>query len=98
MSAYFVVNYRITNQEGYQKYLDSAGSTVAEHGGEVLVADFASEPVEGKPAEVTVVIRFESKEAMRGWYDSPEYQAAVPHRLNNSEGFSVLCDGLPARA
>ena len=45
-----------------------------------------------------MVIRFESKEAMRGWYDSPEYQAAVPHRLNNSEGFSVLCDGLPARA
>ncbi len=98
MSAYFVVNYRITNQEGYQKYLDSAGSTVTDHGGEVLVADFASEPVEGKPAEVTVVIRFESKEAMRGWYDSPEYQAAVPHRLNNSEGISVLCAGVPARA
>ena len=94
MSAYFVVNYRITNQEGYQKYLDSAGNTVAEHGGEVLVADFASESVEGEPAPVTVVIRFESKEAMRGWYDSPGYQAAVPHRLGNSEGFSVVCEGL----
>jgi uncharacterized protein (DUF1330 family) len=40
MSAYFVVNYRITDQEGYQKYRQAAGGTVAEHGGEVLVADF----------------------------------------------------------
>jgi uncharacterized protein (DUF1330 family) len=94
MSAYFVVNYRITNQEGYQKYREQAGNTVAKHGGEVLVADFASEPVEGKPAAVTVVIRFELKEAMRGWYESPEYQAAVHYRLDNSEGLAVLCDGL----
>ncbi len=93
MPAYFVVNYRITNQEGYQKYLQAAGSTLAEHGGEVLVADFASEPVEGQPAPVTIVIRFESKDAARGWYESPEYQAVVHYRLDNTEGFGVFCDG-----
>ena len=86
MSAYFVVNYRVTNDEGYQKYLQAAGSSVAEHGGEVLVVDRASEPVEGKPAPVTVVIRFESKEAARGWYDSPEYQAADPPPAGQQRG------------
>lgn len=94
MSAYFIVNYRVTNDEGYQKYLQAAGSTLAQHGAEVLVVDRASEPVEGSPAPVTVVIRFESKEAARGWYESPEYQAAIHHRLDNSEGMGVFCDGL----
>jgi uncharacterized protein (DUF1330 family) len=98
MTAYFVVNYRITNPDGYQKYRELAGATVTAHGGEVVVADWASEPVEGAPAPVTIVIRFDSKEAFRGWYDSPEYQAALPHRLDNTEGHSVLCDGIAGPA
>ena len=94
MSAYFVVNYKITNQEGYQKYLQQAGDSLAKHGGEVLAADRASEPVEGAAGPVTVIIRFESKEAARGWYESADYQAVVRHRLDNSEGFGVFCEAL----
>jgi uncharacterized protein (DUF1330 family) len=94
MSAYFIVNYQVTNDDGYQKYLQAAGSTVAQHGGEVLVVDRASESVEGSPAPVTVVIRFESKEAAHGWYESPGYQAAIHHRLDNCEGIGMFCDGL----
>jgi uncharacterized protein (DUF1330 family) len=30
---------------------------------------------EGEPGVHTVVLRFASKEAAQGWYDSPEYQA-----------------------
>lgn len=92
MSAYFVVNYRITDADGYQKYRELAGSTVAAHGGELVVGDWGSEPVEGNPAPVTIIIRFESKEAFRSWYESPEYQAALPYRLDNTEGSSVICD------
>jgi uncharacterized protein (DUF1330 family) len=98
MSAYFIVSYRVTNDEGYQKYLQAAGGSIAQYGGEVLVVDRASEPVEGSPPPVTVVIRFESKEGFRGWYESPEYQAAVHYRLDNSEGSSVIVDGLPSSA
>jgi uncharacterized protein (DUF1330 family) len=54
--------------------------------------------MEGKPGEVTVVIRFESKEAMRGWYESPEYQAAVHYRIDNTEGHAALCDGIASPA
>ena len=92
MTAYFIVNYRVTNPEGYQKYRELAGSSVAAHGGELVVGDWSSEPVEGDPAPVTIIIRFASKEAFRGWYDSPEYQAALPYRLDNTEGHSVICD------
>jgi uncharacterized protein (DUF1330 family) len=93
MSAYLVANCRITNQEGFRKYLQQ-DYALAKYGGEVLAADFASEALEGKPAPRTVIIRFESKEAARGWYESAEYQAIVHYRLDSSEdGIVVICDG-----
>ena len=42
---------------------------------------------------MTVVLRFESKEAARAWYDSDAYQAIKHHRTENTEGSVVLCDG-----
>ncbi|MBC2778098.1 DUF1330 domain-containing protein [Parasphingopyxis marina] len=93
MAAYFVANYRITNTEDYKKYGAVVGPTLAPHGAEVLAADPASEPMEGEPCDVTVVIKFPSKEAAKGWYNSPEYQAILPLRTDNSEGAAVLAAG-----
>jgi uncharacterized protein (DUF1330 family) len=95
MSAYLVANCRITNQDGFRRYLQQ-DHALAKYGGEVLAADLASDPVEGKPAPRTVIIRFESKEAARGWYESAEYQAIVHYRLDNSEdSILLICDGWP---
>jgi uncharacterized protein (DUF1330 family) len=93
MSAYLVFNYTITNPDGYQVYPPAAMPTLGAHGAEVLVADYQSEAKEGSPGHVTVVLRFDSKEAAVGWYASPEYQAIVHHRTNNIDGVAVLCDG-----
>ena len=93
MSAYFIASFAITNEDAYQKYLKQVGKILVDHRAEVLVADYASEALEGAPPPVTVVLRFESKEAARGWYESPEYQAIVHHRHENSEGIGVLCEG-----
>jgi uncharacterized protein (DUF1330 family) len=91
MSAYMVFNYAITNPEGYQGYASVAGPTLATYGAEVVFADVQSEPLEGAPGKITVVLRFESKEAARAWYDSPEYQVALPIRTANTEGIAMLC-------
>ena len=56
---------------------------------EVLVAEYESEPLEGKPGSVTVVIKFDSKEALNAWYNSPEYQTVIRLRTDNSEGIVV---------
>ena len=93
MSAYMVFNYAITNPEGYKAYLPAVMPTLGSHGAEVLVADYQSEAKEGSPAHVTVVLRFDSKEAALDWYESPDYQAIVHHRTDNIEGVAVLCDG-----
>ena len=45
-----------------------------------------SVPVEGDPEHLSVVLKFDSMEALQGWYDSPEYQEILALRTDNSEG------------
>ncbi len=92
MTGYVVANYDITNQEGYQAYLQTVAPTLTSHGAEILAADYETEVREGAPGRVTIVIRFDSPEAARGWYESPEYQEIVHHRTDNSDGFLVICE------
>jgi uncharacterized protein (DUF1330 family) len=93
MSAYFVFNYTITDADGYSSYPRAAMPSIGASGAEVIIADYAADAVEGEPGTVTVVLKFESKEAAKAWYDSPEYQEALPLRRANSSGVAVLCEG-----
>ncbi|HEX4655467.1 MAG TPA: DUF1330 domain-containing protein [Mycobacteriales bacterium] len=92
MSAYLVFNYAITDPEGYGAYPPAAFATMNGHEIEILVADYQSESKEGAAGEVTVVLRFPSKEAALGWYDSDGYGAVKHLRTSNSTGITVLCD------
>ncbi len=87
-----VFNYTITNPADYAAYPAAAFPSIGASGAEVLVADYASESVEGGPGQVTVVLRFASKDAARAWYESDAYQAALPLRTANTEGVAVICD------
>ncbi len=93
MAGYLIANYRITNAEGYQAYIAAVGPTILAQGGEILVAGPGSEAVEGEPGPVTVVLKFPSKDALRAWYDSPEYQEIIHLRTDNTEGSLVFADG-----
>ena len=93
MSAYLVYSYTVTNPEEYQAYPQAAMPTLAGHDVEVLVADYESEAKEGSPASVTVILRFESKQAALAWYESADYQAIMHHRTDNTDGSVALCEG-----
>ena len=90
MAAYMVLNYRITDHDAYKPYLGKVADTLKAHDAEIVVADFESEPIEGAPGHVTVVLKFASKDAARGWFDSPEYQEIIGLRTDNSTGIAVL--------
>ena len=92
MAAYVVVNYDLTNIEGYKAYPPAVLPTLEAHGAEILVADYESKTLEGNPGSVTIVIKFLSKEAANAWYYSPEYQEIVGLRTDNSEGTAVAAD------
>ena len=93
MAGYFVANYTITDQALYSEYLAAVGSILQAHGSESVVIDRASELLEGAAGQVTVVLRFPTKAAARAWYDSPEYQAIVHLRTDNTEGVAVITEG-----
>ena len=92
MSAYFIASYRITDPAGYEPYVPAVIPTLQAHGCEVLAADYTSQAIEGEPNAVTVILKFASKEAALAWYNSPEYQAIIHLRTDNTEGTAVLVD------
>ena len=92
MAAYFIVSYRVTNPAEFESYTPAVIPILQAAGCEVVVADYASQAVEGEPGNVTVVLKFASKEAGWAWYNSPEYQAIKHLRTDNSEGIAVMVD------
>ena len=97
MAAYFIAQYVVNNPALYGEYQAGAGPTLAAAGGELVSFDVAAETCEGTPpGPQTVVIKFESTEAAKAWYNSPEYQAVVGKRLEATEGFSVISQSMNA--
>jgi uncharacterized protein (DUF1330 family) len=93
LAGYFVANYTITNQVEYKEYLAAVGPILEAHGVENIVIDRDSELLEGSAGQVTVVLRFATKSAVKAWYESPEYQAIRRLRTDNSEGIGVIAEG-----
>ena len=98
MSAYFVLHNRIRDARKLQEYIPKAFETMAPYNPEVLVLDEHSEVIEGSTnLPRTIIVKFASREEAMTWYNSPEYRAVLPLRLEATEGFAVLVDGfMPA--
>ncbi len=95
MSALFIAISRITDRDKLNQYLAGAPASLADRPIEVLAFTEAGENVEGEaPGGRVVVLRFPDKEAAMEWYHSPEYQAVVQLRLDGTEGFALVCDGM----
>ena len=92
MASYLIANYTVTNPEAYASYVAVVGPIIFAHGGKILVGGPGSTSVEGKPGPVTIVLEFPTREALQGWYDSPEYQEIIHHRTDNTDGMMVFAD------
>ena len=90
MSAFLVASYTITDPEGYAPYPEAVAPTLEPFGGELVLADFESEAIEGQPHPVMIIVKFPSKQAAHDWYASPAYQAVLPLRRNHTEGVAVI--------
>ena len=97
MSVYVIAQGRIEDRELLGKYVAQAIPTIQQHGGRILAFDEKPEVVEGEvDFPRTVILEFASREAFRAWYDSPEYQAALPLRLESTSGTLIVADGVDA--
>jgi uncharacterized protein (DUF1330 family) len=95
MAAYFIAQYVVKDPGLYGEYQKGAGPTIQASGGKLVSFDAAAETIEGTPpGPQTVVLEFESTEAAKAWYESPEYQAVVGKRLAATEGFAVISQSM----
>lgn len=95
MAAYFIAQYQVKDPGLYQEYSAGAGPTLAAHGAELVAFDVAAETIEGtSPGAQTVIIKFESTEKAKAWYNSDDYQAVVGKRLAATEGYAVISQSM----
>ena len=95
MPAYFIAQYVVNDPRLYREYQVGAGPTIQACGGEVLAFDVAAETIEGNPPGAhTVIVKFESTDAAKAWYQSPAYQAVVGKRLAATTGFAVISQSM----
>ena len=95
MSALFIAISKITDPEKLNQYLAGAPASMAGHEIELLAFSTDAKVIEGTaPGTRVVVLKFPSQQAAMDWYNSPAYQAVVQLRLDATEGFGILCDGM----
>ena len=93
--AYVIFTEDIRDQDGLGAYSQKAMPTIAQSGAKVLVASEDAEVLEGAwHGTRTVILEFDSPDAARAWYNSPEYQAAIPLRQAVADSNAVILPGL----
>ena len=90
---YLVAHLRVHDKEGFEKFRQMAGPTIAEYGGKVLVREPNPEVREGKISGIVLIIEFDNIETARKFYESEKYQAAKLVRELAAETDLILVEG-----
>ena len=94
MSAYWIGNVKVTDEEAYGRYAAIATVAIKEHGGIFLARGGKYEQLEGRDRSRNVLARFPSLDAAHDCYYSEKYQEAVSHAKSASERDLVIVEGV----
>ena len=96
MTAYAVAHLRKVNLgPEVLQYMGCIDNTLEPFGGRFLIHGGPVDPMDGHWSGDLVVIKFPDRESAHAWYASPEYQAILRLRTDNSDGDAFIVDGLP---
>jgi uncharacterized protein (DUF1330 family) len=91
---YLYAEFAVHDAPEFENYREKVAAVSASFGGRYVVR--RTEPVvldgEWSPKRL-VIIEFDSPEQVRAFYDSPGYQAILPHRLRSTHGHVLLLTG-----
>ncbi len=95
MSAYLIADVEITDPVPYEEYRSQVMPTVTKHGGRFIVRGGAVETLEGswKPGRF-VIIEFPSMDALKRWYNSPEYDRLKKIRQRSAKSKVLAVQGV----
>jgi uncharacterized protein (DUF1330 family) len=94
-SAYIIANVDVTDPQQYEEYKKFSTQAFQAHGVEVCARGGKVEVLEGdwQPKRV-VILKFQSMEKARAFYDSTEYEAAKKARRGAAVMRMVVVEGL----
>ena len=98
---YALFQFTVDDVDGFGQYTRAAASTVAAHGGRVLVASADTDVREGDArGGFTTIIEFPSREAAEAWYASSEYQSAsvLRHQATSNGSLVIHSEFVPPQA
>lgn len=86
MPAYFVaMREAVTDPEEMKAYQPKARESLAGKDFAMRAYHGRTRVCEGDPIESVVIIEFPTYEQAEAWYDSPQYQDAIQHRLRGAK-------------
>lgn len=94
MSALWIANVTVLNEEAYAKYAALATKAIESHGGVFLARGGRHVQLEGRDRARNVVARFPSVEAAEACYNSEGYREALSHAKGASERDVVVVEEL----
>jgi uncharacterized protein (DUF1330 family) len=95
MPAYIIfIREKTINQKELEVYWSKIRDTLVGHEIKVLAAYGPQQNLEGMKFEGGVIAEFPSVEAARRWYDSPAYQAVIPHRQKGAIYHGLIVEGV----
>ncbi|MEV4497131.1 DUF1330 domain-containing protein [Micromonospora arborensis] len=97
MSTYLINHLRIPGgvpTEESLRYLEQVEATTKPYGAKWLVLDAQVQVIEGSWEGSAVLIEFPDAETAKTWYNSAEYQAILPLRVNHTINDLILVDSV----
>ena len=97
LAAFVIVEINgVCDEETYARYREEVSANLAAAGGQYLVRGGNVEVLEGnwRPSRV-VVVRFDSMQAARDWWNSPAYAELKSMRQRSTNTKMVIVEGLP---
>ncbi|WP_376093243.1 DUF1330 domain-containing protein [Roseomonas sp. CCTCC AB2023176] len=95
MAAYLIANVTVTDMDRYQQYRAGVGPVVERFGGRFLVRAGTIHPVEDDLGfDRCVVLEFPSLDALRTFYDSPDYAPLLALRLESTRSRVMFVEGV----
>ncbi|WP_416985098.1 DUF1330 domain-containing protein [Streptomyces sp. T028] len=95
MSAYVVMlRERVSDPAELALYASSARAARTGHQITPVVGYGAIQTLEGTAFDGVLIHRFPSVKDARAWYDSPAYQAALPHRQAGADYRVFIVEGI----
>lgn len=96
MSAYAIAHLRTVDfNDEITEYLTRIDATLEPFSGRFLIHGKQPEVIEEPFPGMLVAIEFPDLEAAHAWYESEAYQAILALRIENSDGSTIIVDGVP---